>query len=40
MKMEHEVHATRAGRVAEVGVHPGDQVAPGQLLVRYEGDTR
>jgi biotin carboxyl carrier protein len=38
MKMEHEIRAARAGRIAEVGVRPGDQVVPGQALVRYEGD--
>jgi geranyl-CoA carboxylase alpha subunit len=36
MKMEHEVRAARDGRIAEVGVRAGDQVAPGQLLLRYE----
>ena len=38
MKMEHEVRATRGGRVAAVGVKTGDQVSPGQWLVRLEGD--
>jgi 3-methylcrotonyl-CoA carboxylase alpha subunit len=38
MKMEHEVRAARAGVIAQVGVATGDQVVPGQLLVRYEGD--
>jgi geranyl-CoA carboxylase alpha subunit len=36
MKMEHEVRATRAGRILEVGVRAGEQVVPGQLLARYE----
>ncbi len=38
MKMEHEVRAARPGRIAEVGVRPGEQVVPGQALLRYEGD--
>ena len=38
MKMEHEVRAARAGVIVQVGVATGDQVVPGQLLVRYEGD--
>jgi geranyl-CoA carboxylase alpha subunit len=38
MKMEHEIRAARPGRIAGVGVKPGDQVVPGQVLVRYEGD--
>jgi geranyl-CoA carboxylase alpha subunit len=38
MKMEHEVRATRAGVIAQAAVAPGDQVTPGQLLLRYEGD--
>jgi biotin carboxyl carrier protein len=32
------VRATRGGRVAAVGVKAGDQVSPGQWLVRLEGD--
>ena len=40
MKMEHELRATRDGTVAEVLVRAGDQVVPGQLLVRYAGETR
>lgn len=32
MKMEHVVTASVAGRVSEVGVRPGDQVARGQVL--------
>ena len=39
MKMEHELRATRDGTVAEVLVRAGDQVVPGQLLVRYAGET-
>jgi geranyl-CoA carboxylase alpha subunit len=38
MKMEHEVRAARAGRIEAIGVRVGDQVAPGQRLVRYAGD--
>jgi geranyl-CoA carboxylase alpha subunit len=38
MKMEHEVRAARGGRVAAVGVKAGDQVSPGQWLVRLEGE--
>jgi geranyl-CoA carboxylase alpha subunit len=38
MKMEHEVRAARAGRIAWVGVAAGEQVVPGQALVRYEGE--
>ena len=38
MKMEHEVRAARAGVIAQVGVATGDQVVPGHMLVRYEGD--
>jgi biotin carboxyl carrier protein len=39
MKMEHEIRAARAGRIADVGAKVGDQVVPGQVLVRYEGET-
>jgi len=39
MKMEHELRAPLAGRVAAVEVRAGDQVAPGQLLVRIERGT-
>jgi biotin carboxyl carrier protein len=39
MKMEHEIRAARAGRIADVAVKAGDQVVPGQVLVRYEGET-
>jgi pyruvate carboxylase len=35
MKMETTVHAERAGRVAEVLVRPGTQVAGGDLLIRF-----
>ena len=38
MKMEHEVRAARTSVVAEVLVRAGDQVAPGQVLVRYSGE--
>jgi biotin carboxyl carrier protein len=36
MKMENEVRAPRAGRVAQVAVAPGEKVAAGALLVRLE----
>jgi geranyl-CoA carboxylase alpha subunit len=36
MKMEHELKAPRAGRIAVVEVAPGQQVAPGEVLMRYE----
>jgi pyruvate carboxylase len=36
MKMETTVYADRAGRVAEVLVTPGTQVAAADLLLRYE----
>jgi len=36
MKMEHELRAPRAGRVAAVEIEAGQQVAPGQVLMRYE----
>ena len=39
MKMEHEVRANRDATVAEVGVRAGEQVVPGQVIVRYEGET-
>jgi oxaloacetate decarboxylase alpha subunit len=39
MKMEQEVRAARPGRIAAVGVRVGDQVVPGQALVRYEGES-
>jgi geranyl-CoA carboxylase alpha subunit len=39
MKMEHEVRAARAASIAEVAVVQGDQVVPGQLLVRFEGES-
>ncbi|HXW09090.1 MAG TPA: biotin/lipoyl-containing protein, partial [Steroidobacteraceae bacterium] len=38
MKMEHEIRATRDAVVAEVLVRAGDQVVPGQVLVRYAGE--
>jgi pyruvate carboxylase len=37
MKMETTVYAERAGKVAEVLVHPGTQVDGGDLLLRFEG---
>jgi biotin carboxyl carrier protein len=39
MKMEHEIRAARAGVIAQAAVVPGEQVTPGQLLVRFEGDS-
>jgi geranyl-CoA carboxylase alpha subunit len=36
MKMEHEMRAPRAGRIAVVEVEVGQQVAPGQVLLRFE----
>jgi geranyl-CoA carboxylase alpha subunit len=36
MKMEHAQAAPRAGRIAAIEIEAGRQVAPGQLLVRYE----
>ncbi|HEY7525004.1 MAG TPA: biotin carboxylase N-terminal domain-containing protein [Candidatus Limnocylindrales bacterium] len=36
MKMEHVVAATVAGRLAELGVQPGDQVVRGQVLGSIE----
>jgi pyruvate carboxylase len=36
MKMEATIYAERAGRVAEVLVHPGTQVEAGDLLLRLE----
>ncbi|MCS7006237.1 MAG: acetyl-CoA carboxylase biotin carboxylase subunit [Gaiellaceae bacterium] len=38
MKMENEIVAHRAGRVAELRVTPGQQVASGELLCRLSGD--
>jgi geranyl-CoA carboxylase alpha subunit len=39
MKMEHEVRAVRAGTIAEISVKVGDQVVPGQALLRYQGES-
>lgn len=39
MKMEHEIRAARAGPIADVAIKAGDQVVPGQVLVRYEGES-
>jgi acetyl/propionyl-CoA carboxylase alpha subunit len=36
MKMEHEIRSTRAGTVAATNVRVGDQVAPGQWLIRFQ----
>ena len=38
MKMEHVLTAPRDGRIAEVLVAEGDQVADGTTLVRLEGE--
>ncbi|NMM75887.1 biotin/lipoyl-containing protein, partial [Acidovorax sp. SRB_24] len=35
MKLEHRLAGTAAATVAEVLVRAGQQVAPGQLLVRF-----
>jgi biotin carboxyl carrier protein len=36
MKMEHVVAASSAGRLVEVAVTVGEQVARGQLIARVE----
>ena len=36
MKMQNEIRAPRAGRVASVDVAPGQAIANGALLVRLE----
>ena len=36
MKMEHELRAPRSGMIAAVEVAAGQQVAPGQVLMRYQ----
>jgi geranyl-CoA carboxylase alpha subunit len=36
MKMEYELRASRPARVRAIEVRVGDQVAPGQVLVRFE----
>jgi biotin carboxyl carrier protein len=36
MKMEHELRAPRSGMIAAVEVELGQQVAPGQVLMRYQ----
>jgi geranyl-CoA carboxylase alpha subunit len=36
MKMEHELRAPRDGRLETVEIEVGQQVAPGQVLMRYE----
>jgi pyruvate carboxylase len=36
MKMETTVYAERDGKVAEVLVYTGSQVAPGDLMIRLE----
>ncbi|MBP1634509.1 MAG: biotin attachment protein [Acidobacteria bacterium] len=36
MKMDTYIYAPRAGKVAEVGVAPGDAVQVGDRLIRYE----
>jgi len=39
MKMEHRIDSPLSGTVAEVGTAVGAQVAPGQLLLRIEGES-
>jgi pyruvate carboxylase len=36
MKMEMTIYAERSGRIAEVLVQSGTQVAAGDLLLRYQ----
>jgi biotin carboxyl carrier protein len=36
MKMEHELRAPKAGRIEVVEIAAGQQVAPGQVLMRYQ----
>jgi geranyl-CoA carboxylase alpha subunit len=36
MKMEHEMRAPRDARIAAVEIEAGQQVAPGQVLLRFE----
>ena len=36
MKMQHEMTAQAAGRIARLAVKPGDQVATRQLLVELD----
>jgi acetyl-CoA/propionyl-CoA carboxylase biotin carboxyl carrier protein len=38
MKMENEVHAHRAGRVADLSVSPGQPVKTGQIICTVTGD--
>ena len=38
MKMENEVHAHRAGRIAELSVAPGQPVATGQVICIVSSD--
>jgi urea carboxylase len=38
MKMEHQIVAPAAGRVAEICVQAGQQLDTGQALVRVETD--
>ena len=40
MKMQHEMAAQVAGRVARLAVKPGDQVATRQLLVELKPSER
>jgi 3-methylcrotonyl-CoA carboxylase alpha subunit/geranyl-CoA carboxylase alpha subunit len=39
MKLEHALAAPRDAVVAELLVQPGAQVAPGQLLLRFQTET-
>ena len=40
MKLEHTLSAPRDAVVAELLVEAGQQVAPGQLLLRFEAEAR
>jgi 3-methylcrotonyl-CoA carboxylase alpha subunit/geranyl-CoA carboxylase alpha subunit len=40
MKLEHSLAAPRDAVVAELLVQPGAQVAPGQLLLRFEAGAK
>jgi acetyl-CoA/propionyl-CoA carboxylase biotin carboxyl carrier protein len=38
MKMENEVHAHRAGTIANLSVEPSQPVSTGQVICTIEGD--
>ena len=40
MKMEHRIVAVGDGRIAEIRVSPGDQVATGEMLVVVDSGER